>query len=257
MNLWDENSSDLSAPPQKSLKRPGSPNGSHAVALTQSSVKKQKIERVTIRTTEVHLTVRIANKSLTRRHFRLILDVLLYEIVNEGISLERYLLLVHMYQTLIGQKLDPLDLNNEHERREILLSEIIMKSLSDKEFEIGLPRQVIPEELRKEILENDLIMTKRTYNSRKGHWNPEFWLSVRPVGIDSIIERNGNSERYSAYCKGYGESHPSAHYKKTRPSAELDGEESKEPQDFRLKELRQLLILTKLNLKPKAPRVKS
>lgn len=257
MNLWDENSSDLSAPPQKSLKRPGSPNGSHGVALTQSSVKKQRSERVTIRTTEVHLTVRIANKSLTRRHFRLILDVLLYEIVTEGITLERYLLLVHMYQTLLGQKLDALDLNNEHERRLILLSEVIMKSLADKEFEIWLPKQVIPEDLAKEIIDSNLIMTKRTYNSRKGHWNPELWMTVRPVGIDSIIERSGNSERYSAYCKGYGESHPSAHYKKTRPSAELDGEESKQPEDISLLELRQLLILTKLNLKPKASRVKS
>jgi len=257
MNLWDENSSDLEAPPQKTLKRPGSPNGSHGVALPQARSKKQKAERVTITSTDVHLTVRIKNKSLTPRHLRLIMDVLLYEIVKEGMTLERYLLLVHLYQVILGTKLDPLDLDNEHARREILLAEVIMKDLADKAIEPWLPKQVLTESLRSEILSSNLIMNERTYNSRKCHWNPELWLEIRPVEIDSIFERNGNSERYSAYCKGYGESHPSAHYKKTRPSAELDGEERKEPKDFRLKELQQLLILTKLNLKPKGKRKES
>jgi len=180
------------------------------------------------------------------------LDVLLYEIVQQGMTLARYLLLVHLYENLLGQKTEPLDLQTDHERRLCLLSEIIMIDLSDKSFDHEIPIKLLSEELTKEILDGNLIMSERTYNSRKGHWNPENWLSIRTVGIDSLIERSGNSQRYSSYCKGYGESHPSAHLKKTKPSVELDGVEATEPQAFQLKELKQLLLLNRLRLKPKA-----
>jgi hypothetical protein len=160
-------------------------------------------------------------------------------------------MLVHLYQQLMGSKSSPIDLNDENTRRLCLLCEIIIKDISDKEFDHELPVLILTEELRKEIIESNLIMTRRTYMCRKGHWQPENWLVIRPVGIDSIIERNGNSERYSGYCKGYGESHPSAHYKKTKPSAELDGEEAQDPQPIRLQELSKLIILNKLNLTPK------
>jgi len=250
MNLWHESDNDSELPPQRKVKRPVSPNGSHGVALTQTS-QKQKSQRVTVQPTEITLTVRISNKSLTLRHFRLILEVLIYEIVTDGCTLARMMLLVHLYQQLMGSKTSPVDLNDEHTRRLCLLSEIIIKDLSDKEFDHEMPTICLTTELRKEIIESNLIMTKRTYMSRKGHWSPENWMIIRPVGIDSFIDRNGTSERYSGYCKGYGESHPSAHYKKTRPSAELDGEEAQDPQPIRLQELSNLIILNKLNLKPK------
>jgi len=256
MNLWDECHNESELPSQRKVKRPVSPNGSHGVALTQTS-QNAKSQRVNVQSTEIVLTVRIANKSLTIRHFRLILDCLIYEIVDRGITLAKMMMLVHLYQQLMGSKSSPLDLNDEHTRRLCLLSEIIIKDISDKEFDHELPVLILTESLRQEILESNLIMTKRTYMSRKGHWMPEDWLVIRPVGIDSFIDRNGNSERYSGYCKGYGESHPSAHYKKTRPSAELDGEEAQDPQPIRLKELSQLIILNKLNLKPKARKRKS
>lgn len=257
MNLWDESHNESELPSQRKVKRPVSPNGSHGVALTQTSQKAEKSQRVNVQSTEIVLTVRIVNKSLTLRHFRLILDCLIYEIVDSGITLAKMMMLVHLYQQLMSSKSSPLDLNDEHTRRLCLLSEIIIKDISDKEFDHEMPILILTESLRKEIIESDLIMTKRTYMSRKGHWNPENWLIIRPVGIDSFIDRNGNSERYSGYCKGYGESHPSAHYKKTRPSAELDGEEAQDPQPIRLKELSRLIILNKLNLKPKALRRKN
>lgn len=255
MNLWDESHNDSEVPSQRKVKRPESPNGSHVVALTQT-VQKRKSEKITIQPTEVHLTVQIPNKTLTRRHLRLIMDVLIYEIVTNGITFYQLMFLVHLYQQLMGSKTEPIQLNDEHERRLCLLSEIIIKDVSDKEFDTILPTECLTTKLKEEILNANLIMTKRTYNSRKGHWMPEDWMKIRTVGIDSIIDRNGKSERYSGYCKGYGESHPSAHYKKTRPSAELDGEEPPEPQVLRLKELEKLLYLNQLNLKPKAKRKK-
>jgi len=256
MNNWTDSLIDSELPSQGKVKRPGSPNGSHAVALTQTNAGNRKSQRVNVQSTDIVLTVRIRNKSLTRKHLRLILDVLLYEIVDSGITLSKMMLLVHLYEQIMGSKLSPLDLNIDHERRVILLTEVIIKDISDKTFDTELPQVVLTESLRQEILLNELIMSKRTYFSRKGHWNPENWLEIRPVGLDSLIERNGNSERYTGYCKGYGESHPSAHYKKTRPSAELDGEDASEPQPIRLKELQQLIILCKLNLRPKSQRRK-
>lgn len=257
MNLWNESDNDSELPSQRKVKRPVSPNGSHGVALTQTSQKAAKSQRVNVQSTEIVLTVRIANKSLTVRHLRLILDCLIYEIVDKGITLAKMMMLVHLYQQLMGSEFSPLDLKDEHTRRLCLLSEIIIKDISDREFDHFMPEHVLTESLRKEILESDLIMSKRTYMSRKGHWMAEDWLAIRPVGIDSFIDRNGNSERYSGYCKGYGESHPSAHYKKTRPSAELDGKESSELQPIRLQELSKLIILNKLNLKPKARKRKN
>lgn len=256
MNNWTDSLIDSELPSQGKVKRPGSPNGSHAVALTQASAKDRKSQRVNVQSTEIAFTVRIKNKSLTRKHLRLILDVLLYEIVDRGITLAKLMLLTHLYQQILGTKLSPLDLHIDHERRVILLTEIIIKDVSDKTFDHFLSTEVLTDTLRQEILDNNLIMSKRTYFSRKGHWMPEDWLEIRPVGLDLLIERNGNSERYTGYCKGYGESHPSAHYKKTRPSAELDGEDASEPQPIRLTELRQLIILNKLNLKPKSQRRK-
>lgn len=250
MNLWNESDNDSELPSQRKVKRPVSPNGSHGVALTQTSQSK-KSQRVNVQSTEIALTVRIANKSLTIKHFRLILECLVYEIITDGCTLAKMMLLVHLYQQLMGSKSSPVDLNDQHTRRLCLLSEIIIKDISDKEFDHYMPTIVLTDTLRKEIIESNLIMTKRTYMSRKGHWLPEDWLVIRPVGIDSFIDRNGNSERYSGYCKGYGESHPSAHYKKTRPSAELDGKEAQDQQPIRLKELSELIILNKLNLSPK------
>jgi len=252
MNIKKEDLLSSEVLPKSQAERSSPTNGSHGVALNQSNVRLSKRENILLLPTEVHLTVRISNKSLTRRHLRLILETLLYEIFDTGISLEKYLMLVFLYQNLLGQKTEPLDLQTDHERRLCLLTEIVMLDLSAKSFEIGLPMQILSEDLRKEILENEILMSKRTYNSRKYHWLSENWLLVRPVGIDSLIERSGNSIRYSSYCKGYGESHPSAHFKKTKPSVELDGKDPSEPQVFRLKELQKLLILSRLRLKPKA-----
>jgi hypothetical protein len=69
--------------------------------------------------------------------------------------------------------------------------------------------------------------------------------------VDTIIDRTGNTERYSSYCKGYGESHPSAHNQKTKTSFELDGGDLKDPEDFSLKEIQRLLLLNQLEIRTK------
>lgn len=254
MNLWDETSWDSGPSSQRKAKRPGQPRGPHGVALTQTS-QEGKGERSKPQSTEVTLTVQITNKSLTRKHLRMVLDVLLYEIVKRGATLQEMLFLVHLYQLLIGSKDYPVELNDEHERRLCLLSEIIIKALSGKDLETDKGRQVVEDSLSRELIDSGFIMNERTYQSRRGHWDPAKWMKIRAVGLDSFIERSEKTERYSSYCKGYGESHPSTHKRKTRPSAELDGQEP-EPQAIRLSELKRLLYLNQLNLKPKRQKEK-
>jgi len=262
MNLWNELSptehEDL---PTRKAKRLKTPDGSHGVALNPNRNRKSKNEGINLSIpSDVHLTVRTSNKSLTRKHFRLITEVLLYEILIDGLDLYRYLMMVHLYQNLLGQKPSPFDIssNNPNELRLCLLMEVIMKDVSDKDFVPGeiSGKVVLSDSLRNRIIEENLLMSYRTYMSRKVHWRPEAWLLIRPVFVDTLYERNGNSERYSSYCKGYGESHPSAHYKKSKPSAELDGEDPQIPEDFSLQDLRILLILNQLNLRQKKERKK-
>ena len=236
--------------PARTKERRSPMSGSHGVTLTQSSNKREsKVQQPDI-STEVHLTVRISNSSLTRKHFRLMLECLLYEIVHEGVNLERYLMMEHLMSLLLGVKTEPLDLNNEHERRLCLLSQVIMRSLRGYEFSsISQPLEYLPEEISQEIVLNDFLMSERTYKSRRVYWKPEKYLKILSVSVDTLIERSGNTERYSSYCKGYGESHPSAHYKKTPPSFELDGEDAKDRPDLNLIEICKLLILNQLDIR--------
>jgi len=255
MNLWNEISpKESEVPSQRKAKRPLSPNGSHGVALNRSLKVLEISTEIPDNTTVLSLTVRMENTSLTPRHLRLMLEVLLYEIVYDGIDLYQYLMLSHLYFKLLGSKYEARDFVSEEQKTELrllLLSEVLMKDLRDKDFSLEQAKnkmQISPD-LKKSILINDLIMSDRTYKSRREHWKPEKYLLIRPVFAENLIERSGNSERYSSYCKGYGESHPSAHYKKTRPSAELDGKELSEPKDFSLETLRLLLVLNLLDLR--------
>jgi len=180
------------------------------------------------------------------------LECLLFEIVYQGVNLEKYLMMEHLMSLLFGSKSDPLDLQNEHERRLVLLSMIIMRDLREKDFSsLNEPLEYLSEEISGEIQLNDLLMNERTYKSRIGYWNPERFLKIRIVSVDTLIDRSGNSERYSSYCKGYGESHPSAHYKKTPPSFELDGKNAKDPSDFSLNEICRLFVLNRLEIRLK------
>lgn len=227
-------------------------NGSHGVALTQSSKGRgTSISNPDI-STGFHLTIRISNSSLTRKHFRLMLDCLVYEIVTSGINLEQYLMLEHLMSLLLGTKRTPLELSNEHERRVSLLAQILMRDLRGIQFVPFMStKEFLSEDIISDLQGNDLVMTKRTYNSRKLLWRPENYMKIQIVSVDTIIDRTGNTERYSSYCKGYGESHPSAHNQKTKTSFELDGGDPKEPTDFSLKEIQSLLLLTQLEIRTK------
>lgn len=259
MKIQDQNLENSRVLPINDKERLSPENGSHGVTLTQSKNRK---ERNTVKFTDistgVYLTVKIPNGSLTRKHFRLMLDCLVYEIVTEGINLYQYLMLEHLMTILLGTKANPLELSNEHERRVTLLAQILMRDLRGLSFEpYEKSREFLSEDLISDLQFNNLVMSKRTYNSRKGLWSPEIHLKIRTVSVDTLIERSGKTFRYSSYCKGYGESHPSAHNQKTKPSFELDGADPRIPEDFSLKEIQNLLLLNQLELRTKSRKRKA
>jgi len=247
MNLQDiPKETKVSLDPE--LERHVPNDGPHVVTLNQPSQKKGKSHNKPDISTSFHFTVNIPNKSLTRRHYRLLLETLLYEVIKSGIDLYQYMMIEHLMSLILGKKLNYLELGNEHERRLVSLSMSILRSLRNLSFEPDLKQRSLSKDIVEFILNNNLIMSERVYQSRKNYYLAQYYLEIKTVAVETIYERSGKSERYSSYCKGYGESHASSHYKKTQPSAELDGEEPV-PKEITLKELQVLFSLTQLDLK--------
>lgn len=110
-------------------------------------------------------------------------------------------------------------------RLTVTVSEIILRFLKGKEFSLGSEYVLFLPDKLKNILRKGL-MSKRTYGSRYRTWRPEKFLLIRAVPVDiQFLSRKINTQPYSSYTKGYGESHPSAHRQKLKPSAEYDGED--------------------------------
>jgi len=199
-------------------------NGSHGMALHRSFPESENTEEGNVLqlNTEINLTAFYKLK-LTDRQKSLLLDVLNYQIVNFGLNFNMMMCLWFIYLDLLGNAKSSLEVLDNRLRLSLTVSECIIKTLRD--FQICLdPGQVIqlPQNV-KEILRSGL-MSKRTFGSRFVSWRPERFLGVKAVPVDiQFLERRQNSQPYSSYCKGYGESHPSAHCHKTKFSSELDG----------------------------------
>jgi len=234
----------------QSKKSAASSGGSHQVALTQSSQDGEDLtEYLLSMSSEYQLTVKI-KAMLTRRQIGLLLEVLNYQSVYFGVNLGMYLALEHLVSLLIGQKTNPFEIKDEIERRCTSVSYIILQSLGDQALSV-LGQTLLPDSITQKLIEEKLIMSRRTFGSRFQKWRPENWLEIKTVPLSIRFDREkGTSERYSSYCKGYGESHPSAHYKKTKPSSELDGE-TEDKEYVKLSQIPNLLILVQLEYRAK------
>lgn len=201
---------DLSESHQMTLHRPLTVEGERPEVFSTNPI-------------EYHLTIRLTHETLSRRELSLLLEVLCYQAVRWGVSITMYLAMQELYFRLLGGKRKASEVKEPKVRLTVLVAEIVLRSLKnsnlslDPSFVTTLPGKV------KEMIQPGL-MTSRTYGSRYKTWRPEKFFVVRIVPVDiQFLERRKDSEPYSGYCKGYGESHPSAHSKKTKPSQELDG----------------------------------
>lgn len=193
---------------------------------------------------DYHLTVRL-KVHLDRRQISLLLGILNYQAVHFGVTFPMYLQMLHLNEILIGNKLRASEIKDRYQRLSVELSQIIIRDLAGKELAFEEPVQV-SKKTKELLLRSKALMTRDVYKSRFNHWRPERLLRLVTVPVDVFIERNGNSVRYTSYCKGYGEGSGTARRGRTPPSFELDGEETPEwvlSEQLSAKELAQEVFL--------------
>lgn len=202
------------------------PIGSHDVTLHQVSGllenPKNLIESIS---SEYHLTARITNSSLSPRQLSLLLEVLNFQIVYFGCNFSMMLALSELLLRLT-QGRQPHEISDNKIRLTVTVSTIILKELGGKSYSLYSGEYVLISSQLRELLVPYLI-SKRTYGSRYRTWRPEKFIRVSAVPVSTLYERNSKgTERYSSYTKGHGESHGNAHRQKTKPSMELDGDQT-------------------------------
>lgn len=214
--------SGAKAPPNSKTSRP---DGSHVVTLDSNLSFDQSLsERSEFISSEYHLTARIENSQLSQRDLSLLLDVLNFQIVTFGANFQMVLAATELYLRLTGGRL-PHEISDPKIRLTVSVTHILIKEFHDSEYSLYSGDKVtVSPEIR--TLLQPYLMSKRTYGSRFRTWRPEKFIKIKAVPVSVLFERTSQtSQRYSGYCKGYGESHGNAHRKKTKPSIELDGED--------------------------------
>lgn len=196
--------------------------GSHQMTLDRPFGVEDEVQSDSC-SIEYHLTIQVTNESLTRRDLSLLLDVLNYQAANYGVNLSMMLAIYELYFRLLGNKTRSTEIREPRIRLTLTVSELILKFLRNQDFSLYSGEVLLLSAKQKELLSKGL-MSKRTYGSRYRTYRPEKFLRTRIVPVDiQFLKRKSGTEPYSSYCKGYGESHPSAHKKSLKPSAEYDG----------------------------------
>jgi len=186
---------------------------------------------------------------LTRYQCSMLLETLEVSVIEYGISFSTYLCLEYLYSRLLGDN-KVLEIRNENERRVVFLAQILLRSIEGSWYSLDERECLKPDTERRLREITDLFPSLREFRSRVEYWNCERFLKVQAVRLDVFLDRRENSERYSSYCKGYGESSSTGRRKKTRPSAELDGESTDRPEVYisTVSELKMLLDLVNADL---------
>jgi len=208
-NYIVENLSDYNESHQMTLDRPFGAEGQDQ-SLSSTSI-------------EYHLTIQITNSSLGRKELGLLLGVLNFQAVHFGMNFNMVMAMYELYFKLLGNKRKSTEIREGQLRLVLTVTEILLKTVGKLGFSL-YPKEVliVPDHI-KDILKRGL-MSRRTYGSRYRTYRPEKFLRVRIVPVDiQFLNRRKDTEPYSSYCKGYGESHPSAHSQRLKPSAEYDG----------------------------------
>jgi hypothetical protein len=198
---------------------------SHQMTLNQPFSITEDVLSTSYSSIEYHLTAQITNNSLTQRDLSLLLDVFNYQVVHYGINFNMMLAMYELYFRILGKKSSVFEISNERIRLTLTVTELILKIFKNFDFSLDSKSfALIPDNMKKILVKG--VMSKRTYGSRYKTWRPEKFITIKAVPVDILfLKRKENTQPYSGYCKGYGESHPSAHKQKLRPSSEYDGEE--------------------------------
>jgi hypothetical protein len=198
---------------------------------------------------DVQMTVR-SKVDFTRKQLCMLSGLALSEVAEEGLSLSDWMVLEWLYCNLLGNKQDYFERKDPREFELSLLLKIVLLGGTW----MGLEEKVqLPKDIQDLILNSKSVPTGRTKASWKQNWDLRKFIEIRAVPLDVLLERSKNTTRYSSYCKGYGESSRMGRRQKTRPSAELDGDDVDLGKDsavrLNLNQIEHLLTAVLLELK--------
>lgn len=186
---------------------------------------------------EIQWTVR-TKVELSKKEMTLLGSLALRKVCSNGITLVDWIILEYLYSSLLGEKRSPLEIRSNKEdilpdhlrleirrRREIayLLKLVLLSVDTSNLFEGKIS---IPFSILQQVEISEYVPSERTLRSWESHYSLDKFLKFGTVPLDTFLERRKDSVRYSSYCKGYGESSHMGRRKKTRPSAELDGDDT-------------------------------
>lgn len=206
-------------------------NESQSMTLHRSFGEEQVEEGLSDISIEYHLTIQTKNSSLTPRDLSLLLEVLNYQAVHFGVNVVMQMAMYELYFRLLGNKRNSEEIRDRYIRKTVTVTEILFKILKNQIYSLNTETRIVLSAKHKDLLA-PMCLSKRTYGSRFRTFRPEKFFTVRIVPVDiQFLTRRKDSSPYSSYCKGYGESHPSAHRQKLKPNSELDGEATS-PSEF-------------------------
>lgn len=183
--------------------------------------QKEREEAKLIHSVDIQLTVR-TKIELSRKQVCYLAAIFISEISKYGMNIKDWIIIEYLYSKLLASNDDPKAIIENRERELTLILKILLLSGNWMGLE---ERRQIPDDVKKLIKMSNFVPSERTLQSWCQHWKPDDYIEVRAVPLDTFMKRSTGTQRYSGYCKGYGESGPAGNCKRTKFSSELDGRE--------------------------------
>lgn len=180
-----------------------------------------------------HITIR-SKVELSRKRISLLLEQEIVRVASEGFSLLDYFSLEWMVNYLIGSQ-GIHELNGKKMSTVVYCAYLILLQYRNS-WNLLFKKEPIFSKLKEFIEENFGKLSDRKYQSRWPIYQLDKFLFFRIEDVMNVFERDklNSSERYSSYCKGYGEGGRSVRKQRTGYSFELDRDDSDlpEPEEF-------------------------
>lgn len=173
---------------------------------------------------EFQMTVRTTLTQITRKQASILLMCLVVRSTIHGVDVSMYLALEYLLTLLVRNGHRPEEVKDERERRTVMLAELILTFVRGNWITLS-DREKLPVDLVNQIVSTGWLPNQQTLGSWKQYYVPEKFLEFRIVPLETLMDRNDKTEPYSSYTKGYGNGGQRSRTTKTRPSAELDGED--------------------------------
>lgn len=177
---------------------------------------------------EYQMTVQI-QRQISRKEASILLSVCNYEATYSGVDVSLYFVMEWLFNFLLksGSK-EPIEYPEEKGKQTLMICELILTAIRGTWLSLS-EREQLPEEIIVSLHKTGWLPSSQTYGSWSNYHSPKLFFRMRAVRLDTFNERESNSERYSSYCKGYGEGGSLARVQRTPFSFELDGDETQEP----------------------------